>query len=134
VSWGEADDSIPEVSRIVAVCGVITTDRDTGVDAGGIGVPDINPNIRDRLAGSDVDVLDLKVEINTITVQVFFDDTTDLFSSDVVGTVCDLWSQDTTGVGREDRSFKGRDITVYQVSLIVVHGFELFEGSQVTPD
>jgi hypothetical protein len=95
-------DSIPEICRIVAIGGVIATKGDARVDASSIGIPDINPNIRDRLTSSDVDVLNLKVEINTVTVQVFLDVLTDLFASNVVGTIGDLGSQNTTGVGGED--------------------------------
>lgn len=94
--------SIPKISGVVTICSVIATDRDTGVNTSGIGIPDINPDIRDRLAGRDIDVLNLKIEINTITVQVFLDITTNLLASNVIGTIGDLGSQNTTSVGRED--------------------------------
>lgn len=131
---GRTNDDMPKIGGVVTVCRVVATGRDTRVNTSGVSIPDIDPNIGNRLAGIDINVLNLEVEINTITVQVLLDVTTNLLASDIVRTISDLGSQDTASVGGEDRSFKGRVVAVNLISLIVIDSFELLEGSQVTPE
>src|SRR5690242_5750702 len=65
------------------------TGLNTTVVAGCIAVPDIDKQLGYRLTGSDIDILDLEVQVDTWLA--LLDVLADELAIDVVGTISDLW-------------------------------------------
>lgn len=77
----------------------VTAGNDTGVDTGGVAVPEIGVDIGDGLAGVGVDQLDVYVEGDTLLV---LDDVlTDEFAGDVVRALSDIGAEDASSLGSE---------------------------------
>lgn len=97
-------------------------------------MPNIDQSTLHRQASVDIDVLHLEEEVDTITVLVLLDVLTDHFTPDVVGAIGDGGSQNGAGVGAEDVGLGGLGGVVKETGLVVVDGFPLLEGSQVTAE
>lgn len=122
---GELDAA--EVGRVEAVGGVVAAGVDAAVDAGGVGVPDVDGYILNGLAGRDVNVLNLEVGVYSFRVQVLLDVGTKVFALDVVGAIGNLGSQNAAGVGAKDvLGRSGRIVGVF-TSVVVVDGFPSLE-------
>lgn len=92
-----AKEGVVEVGLITAIA--IAVGNDTRVDTGGVAVPQLEVDRGDRLAGVDVDDLDVKVQRNTLLLlgYVF----TNELALDPVRALCDLRSEDARVVARK---------------------------------
>lgn len=103
-----------------------------GVNARGITVPDVDVEATDRLAGVDVDVLDVEVEVDAgLTL---FDVRAHKLTEDVVGSSGDFRSEYAGGVGGEDGCGVGVEGVVELACHVVVHGFESLEVGEITAE
>lgn len=101
------------------------------VNASSVSVPDINIDTGNWLASVDINVLNLKVEVNTLTVQVLLHILADDLASNVVWSVGNLGGQDRTSVGTEDEVFRCVKAIVGKASLVVVDDFIFFECGKI---
>ena len=110
--------------QVALVLGVsIATGDNTGVDTGGIAVPEVGIDLRDGLAGVDIDQLDVEVQGHTGLVldEVLADELT----GDVVRALGDLGLHDAGAAVPEELA--GVAIEVDGLVRVVVGGQHLVE-------
>ena len=107
-------ESVVQVRGIIAVA--VAVGHDTRVNTGGVAVPDLEECLGHRLAGIDVDDLDVERERHTLAV--FSDIFPDKLALNPVRTLCDLGSQDTGVVASEEDGRIRVDGDTSQVGLV----------------
>ncbi|KAG9954509.1 aromatic compound dioxygenase, partial [Aureobasidium melanogenum] len=85
-----------------------------------------------RKTSVDVDVLNFKEKVDTVTVEFLLDITTNLFAGDVVRPISHFRAQDTTSVGAEDDMFRSMHVVMVLISTVVIESIKSLEGCQVT--
>jgi hypothetical protein len=93
-----AQEGLVKVGLIAAV--TVAASNDTGVDTGGVAVPQLKINRGNGLTGVDIDDLDVEVERNTLLV--LRDVLTDQLALDPVGALSDLRGENAGVVAGEE--------------------------------
>lgn len=104
------------------------------VDTSCIGIPDIDVNIRHRLTGADIQVLNFKVEVNSVGVFVLLDVLPNHLSPDIVWSIGDLWGQDAAGISCKHSGLRGVRGVCVGACLIVVDSLIRLESRKVTAE
>jgi hypothetical protein len=108
--------------------GSITFHSDSRVYTSGIGVPDIDQEVGDWLAGGDVDELEFKVQVNTSLV--FCHIAADGFACNPVWALSHLWRENAGGVGGEKERWIGVDGEAISGEMIdLLPRFEIVQGA-----
>lgn len=79
------------------------------------------------MAAVNVDVLHLKVQINTIRVFLLLDILANRLAPGIVRSIRDGWGQDTAGVCAEDDILRHVGGVAHHIGLVVFDGFPFLE-------
>lgn len=104
------------------------------IDTSRIGIPNIDVHIRHRLAGVDIQVLNFKVEINSVRVLILLDVFPDHLSPDIVRPIGDLRSQDAAGISCKHSRLRSRRGVCVDTCLVMVDGLICLESRKVTAE
>lgn len=96
-----AEESRVDIDAVRAV--TVSRGDNTGVNAGGVAVPEVDVDVWNRLAGVDVD--DLDVHGHGHTLLSLGNVLTDEFTGDVVGSLSDFWDENAAAVAFEEVGF-----------------------------
>ena len=99
------------------------------VNSSGIGLPDINKKIRERLAGVHIDVLDLNMHGDTLRISFFNNILANILAPDVVRTVGNDRGKDAAWFAIEDGS---RIVRTISAGLVVYSRLPLAQLIRIT--
>lgn len=100
-SSNTAEESGVDIGAVRAV--TVSRSDNAGVDTGGVAVPEVEVDVWNRLAG--VDINDLDVDGHGHTLLRLGNVLTDEFTRDVVGSLSDFRDEDTAAVAFEEGRF-----------------------------
>lgn len=112
------DTAEPSPVEITPIGGVtIALSHNAGINAGRVTMPHLKVNIRDRLAG--VDVNDLVVNQGGYTFLIFHQVATNPLSADIIGALGNFRSQDTRAIAVEESAGVGVQSVSLRGSIVV---------------
>lgn len=121
-----------EVGRVQAVSCVVALGRYTAIHSSRIGVPDVNGDGRQGLAGIDINVLNLEKYVHALRVLGLLDIRTHVLANNIVWSVGDLRGEDAACVGAEHIKIRSEHVVVEATSHVVIDRFpvlKIFERS-----